>query len=95
MKYDDSGNRKQLKYWLTGDVNGPNTIIDYSYDIKNNLIGITAADPAGEPNYAFNASASGDIDGLGRLKHAAETIGYPSESKLRNKAGLQPVIGET
>jgi RHS repeat-associated protein len=80
FNYDDNGNRKQLKYWLAGDINGPNTVMDYSYDIKNNLIGIAAANPAGEPNYTFNASASDNIDGLGRLKHAAETISYPGQA---------------
>jgi len=80
MQYDDNGNRKQLKYYLAGDVNDPNTTINYSYNIKNNLIGITAANSSGEPNYTFDVCDVAGVDGLGRLKHAVETISYPGQS---------------
>ncbi|MDD5011955.1 MAG: RHS repeat-associated core domain-containing protein, partial [Phycisphaerae bacterium] len=79
FKYDDNGNRTQLKYWLTGEINDVNYAIDYSYNINNNLIGITAGRPEGEPNYTFDASIAGNIDGLGRLKYAVETITYPPD----------------
>ncbi len=80
--YDEKGNRTQLKYWLTGQVNGPNTVIDYTYDIDNRLIGITAdanADSSGDPNYVFDANSPNDIDGLGRLWLANETITVPGQ----------------
>ncbi|MHB9071736.1 MAG: LamG-like jellyroll fold domain-containing protein [Sedimentisphaerales bacterium] len=75
--YDLNGNRVQLKYWLTGEIDDANTVINYAYDIQNNLIGIVSKSPSGEPNYTFDADTAGNIDGLGRLIHAAENISLP------------------
>ena len=79
MQYDLNGNRVQLKYWLTGEVDDANTTIDYACDIQNNLIGIAALNPSGEPNYTFYADATGNIDGLGRLWDANEAITVPGQ----------------
>ncbi len=51
--------------------------INYEYNIRNNLVGITAGRPGADPNYIFDANT---IDGLGRLKNAVETITYPSQA---------------
>jgi len=53
----------------------------YTYNDRNLLTGITTA---GGPIYSFNASTSGNIDGLGRLKRATETIGYPGRGNSFN-----------
>jgi RHS repeat-associated protein len=80
LQYDDNGNRSQLKYWLNGQLSGPSVTIDYDYSLDNRLIDITTSATGGGVNYTFDASASGDIDGLGRLGNAAETISYPGQS---------------
>jgi len=69
--YDDNGNRSQLTYYRNGSATGPTTSIGYGYNLDNLL---TAFTTTGGPTFTFDATDSGDIDGLGRLKNADETI---------------------
>jgi RHS repeat-associated protein len=66
--YDDNGNRSGLTYYRTGSLMGSTVRMDYSYDADNHLTGFTTT---GGPTFEF---ADANIDGLGRLLDANETI---------------------
>jgi RHS repeat-associated protein len=74
FEYDNNGNRKKLKYYLEGYEGGDYVWINYQYNLDNMLTGFTNT---GGPTFTL-----GDVtvDGLGRLKEAAETIAYPGQS---------------
>jgi RHS repeat-associated protein len=69
--YDKNGNRKKLEYYRTGSPIGPQTYVNYTYDFDNHLKSYTTG---GGPTFSFDATNASDIDGLGRLLHADETI---------------------
>ena len=69
--YDDNGNRSVFKYWLPGEPESTLVRINYSYNRDNMLKSYSNING---PTFSFNASQTGDIDGLGRLKSAVETI---------------------
>ncbi len=71
LGYDDNGNREALSYYLTGDIFGSTMDISYSYNRDNLLTGFSTT---GGSTFSFDADASGDIDGLGRLVSGTETI---------------------
>jgi len=59
MTYDDNGRLSELKYWLSGNVGGPNVAALYAYNPDNRL---TDIELAGGPVY------------MGRLRIADESI---------------------
>jgi len=69
--YDDNGNRSELKYYRTGSLAGPTTTMSYTYDMENNL---RSYNTTGSGAFSFDASQASDIDGLGRLLNADETL---------------------
>lgn len=76
--YDDNGNRSQLKYYLTGQQSGSTVSIDYTYNAcecqcDNHLVAFSTSGVTGL-DFSFDATDSGDIDGLGRLIDADESI---------------------
>jgi RHS repeat-associated protein len=73
--YDDNGNRDTLTYYRNGSATGPTISIGYGYNPDNLLTDFTTT---GGPTFTFDATDSGDIDGLGRLKSADETISKTS-----------------
>ncbi len=75
--YDDNGNRDTLQYYLSGSLMGSTVDMNYTYNRDNFLTYFTTT---GGPTFSFDATASGDIDGLGRLVSADETIGATSQS---------------
>jgi len=56
---------------------GSLVLLDYVY---RQFLTFGLAAISGGPTYTLNASSSGNIDGLGRLTQAQETISYPSQS---------------
>jgi hypothetical protein len=88
--YDTNGNRDLLRYCIDGNGLGGDTVsIDYSYNIQNRLVSFATTGTT----FSFDASNSDDIDGLGRLTAATETIGantysleygYNDRSELTN-----------
>ena len=77
FSYDDNGNRDTLIYCLNGELTGSSVDIDYTHNRDNRLTGFTSTNG---PTFSFNAAASGDVDGLGRLVNADETIGTTSRT---------------
>ena len=78
--YDKNGNRAWLDYFRDGTRNPSNTTsVGYTYNRDNMLTGFATS---GGPVFGFNASQSGDIDGLGRLKGASETITNTSQTQI-------------
>jgi RHS repeat-associated protein len=76
FQYDDNGNRTELKYYRQGNESGTTTTISYTYGscgcgCSNYL---TEFSTAGGPTFSFDATSEGDIDGLGRLRYASETL---------------------
>jgi RHS repeat-associated protein len=74
FSYDANGNRGRLAYYTSGSGSDPNYYINYAYNADNLL---THIDTAGGSAFSYEASDSGDIDGLGRLKYASESIAKP------------------
>lgn len=64
MGYDENGNRDSLTYDLGSS---KSVSLDYTYNIHNFLTDIdtTRTGTANTPNFSFDASTAGDIDGLG------------------------------
>jgi RHS repeat-associated protein len=84
FEYDKNGNRKKLDYYLNGSTSGTTVSINYSYNscecqCDNHLVAFSTSGVAGL-NFSFDATGLDDIDGLGRLKHATETVSYPGQS---------------
>jgi len=71
LEYDNNGNRQTLRYYPTGSFMGATVDMGYTYNRDNYLTTYTTS---GGPTFTFDASGSGDIDGLGRLVNADETI---------------------
>ncbi|MFI4910910.1 MAG: hypothetical protein ACIAQZ_04510 [Sedimentisphaeraceae bacterium JB056] len=89
LGYDDNGNRSNLAYYIEGSGLGDTVAIDYDYGMQNRLTGYTATGVT----FSLDADGTGDVDGLGRLTGATETIGantyvldydYNDRSKLTN-----------
>ena len=83
--YDNNGNRDTLTYYLTGSAIGSKVEMDYSYNKDNYLTSYTTT---GGPTFTFDAMQTGDIDGLGRLTSAEETIDSSSHSLDYSYDGL-------
>jgi len=77
FSYDDNGNRDALNYYLSGSLMGSTVDMSYTYNRDNLLTNFTTT---GGPTFSFDADDSGDIDGLGRLVSADETIGATSRT---------------
>jgi RHS repeat-associated protein len=78
--YDANGNRTLLDYYLEGTTEGHTYGMDYTHNADNFLKTIvTTSTTTGAPTFVFDANDVGDIDGLGRLVQADETI-YPDTS---------------
>jgi len=58
MTYDDNGRLSELKYWLSGNVGGPNVAALYAYNPDNRL---TDIELAGGPVYTFDVC---DVNGI-------------------------------
>jgi RHS repeat-associated protein len=71
LGYDDNGNRDVLHYYPSGSLMGSTVDIGCTYNRDNYLTNYTTT---GGPTFIFDADDSGDIDGLGRLISADETI---------------------
>lgn len=71
FEYDDNGNRQVLRYYPSGSYMGSTVNLSYSYNRDNYLTGYSTT---GGPTFSFDASQSGNIDGLGRLWGAAEVV---------------------
>ncbi len=72
FEYDENGNRSKLKYYLQGTTGGNKVEIDYTYNKDSLLIGFdTTAVGVTGPTFTFNDV---NVDGLGRLTDANETI---------------------
>ena len=71
--YDANGNRIEIWYPLAGQENGPTVKLNYTHNRDNLLSSIITSsyDVTGEPNYCLSDA---DLDGLGRLTGAEETI---------------------
>jgi RHS repeat-associated protein len=80
--YDDNGNRDLLTYYRSGSET-PTTSIDYDYNPDNLL---TKFNTTGGPTFTFGGIYGplganwANIDGLGRLLNADETIGAVAHS---------------
>jgi RHS repeat-associated protein len=76
FQYDDNGNRTQLKYYRQGNETGSTTKIDYTYGGCSCGCGnfLKSFSTTGGPTFSFDATGASDIDGLGRLKNASETL---------------------
>jgi RHS repeat-associated protein len=80
--YDDNGNRSTAEYYLDGTMGQDDNkvIMSYTYDGcectgDNRLTAFaTSVNTGATLTFSFEASDSGDIDGLKRLKSAEETI---------------------
>ena len=71
-QYDKNGNRSYMYFHLDGTTGtAGNTYIEYEYNIDNRLIEF---DTHNGPTFSFDATTSGDIDGMGRLVNAIEEI---------------------
>ena len=68
FEYDENGNRKKTKYFITGSQMGATVSIDYAYDLDNHLTGFTTT---GGPTFTLSDTT---IDGLGRLLYADEAV---------------------
>ncbi|MDD5011556.1 MAG: hypothetical protein PHQ00_05485, partial [Phycisphaerae bacterium] len=79
---DDNGNRSGLDYYLNGSLNGSKTSVNYTYNYDNMLTGFTTA---GGPMFTLENTV---IDGLGRLKSAAETLTKPNNSTVAHTLGF-------
>jgi RHS repeat-associated protein len=88
FEYDDNGNRDKLTYYIEGDGLGGDTVsIDYSYNIQNQLTSFATTGVI----FSFDADSAGDIDGLGRLAEATESIGtstYALEYNYNDRSEL-------
>ncbi len=78
FEYDENGNRKKLKYYLDGIESGSTASIIYTYNAcecqcDNHLVAFSTSGVAGL-DFSFDASAPGNIDGLGRLHNCSETL---------------------
>jgi RHS repeat-associated protein len=78
FEYDDNGNRSKLKYYLDGSKGGDTVSIDYTYNAcecqcDNHLTAFTTSGVEGL-DFSFDATESGNIDGLGRLRSCSETL---------------------
>ncbi len=80
--YDDNGNRTALDYYLDETLEGNTYGMDYTHNADNFLTGIsTDSTTSSAPVFIFDADDSGDIDGLGRLTNADETL-YPDTATI-------------
>ncbi len=83
FEYDENGNRSLLTYYLDGSDSGPATTIDYTYNNDNML---TKFETTGGSTFEFgkyNAQQeleNAEVDGLGRLTSADESISNASEN---------------
>ena len=78
MQYDENGNRSNLTYYLDGTTTGDTVSIDYTYNAcacqcDNQLVAFSTSGVTGL-NFSFDATAAGNIDGLGRLHNCTETL---------------------
>lgn len=74
--YDKNGNRSQIRYFLTGDPQGSTVTIDYTYNLDNLLTGF---ETTGGPTFELTDV---NVDGLGRLAYANETLTKPDSSTV-------------
>ena len=78
LDYDANGNRDLLTYYFDGAAGGNTYTIDYESNRNNQLTSITTAlNDQSTSDYYFDASGDYDIDGLGRLRYAAEAFCLP------------------
>lgn len=78
--YDKNGNRAHLYYSRDGTGTPPTTVsVGYTYNRDNMLAGFTTS---GGPVFSFDASQSGDLDGLGRLRVASETLTNTGQTQI-------------
>lgn len=78
--YDDNGNRSGLDYYLNGSLNGNKARVNYTYNNDNLLTDYnTSASGVTAPTFKLENTT---IDGLGRLKSAAETLTKPDNSTI-------------
>jgi len=86
LEYDANGNRQELNYYLDRSEGGNFYPIQYISNADNFLTSIVASVPNSSViDYAFNAANAGDIDGLGRLRHAQETMYIPGQSEVSHR----------
>ncbi len=76
--YDDNGNRSKLTYYLEAYEGGDEVTLDYTYNLDNMLTGFTTS---GGPTFTLS---NVDVDGMGRLWSADETITKADQSQRQH-----------